>query len=274
MIDKSINEQATNFWTGKGFSVCCDDADCHYEAGQLEDESYWVHAEKHGYEIIINRTPIDEMVISTLENVLLDSPDDLPVSWSLIVNDEEVKKSAFLTPQQIAFWDEVAILYQTIPDWLIQPLDEALEAKVILEEECALPDFDEDWFIKPTSSCDTSLKDLCEELLSTSIGLDTETSGYTTYTYNRSPEVAPALTWNAAFDSIYLHFNPVDVGEFSTYQWGTEGKQIPDLQTSQVTNIQFIDELREEEAPPTDAPRSCDCAMQVLMSNGCQCGGC
>lgn len=271
-----IRDQAINFWTNKSFDVCCQDESCHYSSGQQEDKSYLIQSDKHGFEILIHQTPDTELAISVMQELLEDKQTEFPAHWDLTVDGTVVEKSKNLTPQQIAFWDEVAVLYQTIPEWLVKPLDEAFEAQSVMEEDYDyfMGDLDEEeaedrWFVMAENDEDqlfgelvlalendlvANLKQIVQEELGNelsyySFNFDTETGDPSNLMGVGLVAGEGVKVTLSDDDQYHLRFG-MDPGlqeGYSVYQWNGCGKPMKKL---------------------------CECSTQVLMSNGCQCGGC
>ena len=133
-----IHEQAVNFWTGQSFEVCCDNPDCSMAGSMMKDGSYQVISEFHGYEIRIERTS-DEKLNEELAAMVADldagrTPAEFKADWDLRINNESVAKEGWLETEEIAFWDEVALLYQEIPAWLVPAMDAAFEGQQLEQD--------------------------------------------------------------------------------------------------------------------------------------------
>ena len=253
-----IQSQAINFWTNQSFDICCQDEECHYIGGQQEDKSYLIQSDKHGFEILIHQTPITELAVSAMQELLEDKQVGFPAHWDLTVDGVVVEKAKNLTPKQIAFWDEVAVLYQTIPEWLVKPLDEAFEAQSVMQEDYDyfMDDFDEDeedrWLIYAEDNEDQLfgyLKKILQEELGNdlySYTFDTETTGEISNLMGVSVTGVDGGELTVDDRQLYLPFTSEKL-DYSSYQW--DGRSEP-------------------------MKKLCECATQVLMSNGCQCGGC
>jgi hypothetical protein len=293
----NIIEQAHNFWTGKNFDICCDDPNCHYESGLMKDGSYQVISEGHGFRITMQRATEMQLIDATLD--WLETEDEfedcepLVFEWQIFKDTpgyenvqsrfEPLDKVSTLTRSQISFWNEVAATFQEIPEWLIQPLDEAVDAKIVLdgfgenpcEEEELYAGFthmdsaQEPWACGDGSYLLNSYEDPVHGIYGES---DIKATLNAFDILNKMDwskakpldwilDYQPMIDWN----EVQFKHDPDDKIEMEIPD--SLGVKLFDHQIETLEELELLDGLIHTH------DRACTCEMQMLLSQGCDCGG-
>lgn len=240
-----IKQQAQNFWTGKSFAACCEDDCCSYNGSLMKDGSYLIDSDSHGYQIRIQRNPT--------------------ASWEMEISKTPVAKDGWMENTEIEFWDEVARLYQEIPAWLVQPLDEAIQNQAYEQDVQAvaalnfLEEMDDAFgrYLESTgviSPVAGLFDEFCQlPIEESSFGQLDLFSDYTEYT-DVDKFVKDIMN---KYDSDMLN-------DPALYLGPAFKKKIPEGIIKKAESPKLVD---------LGAKKSCHCETSTLLAQGCSCGG-